>query len=68
LRLLEDDSLGGGGSRGSGRVRFANLKMIWRSRGFYSNGAAEQELTTGPDLTSLQGFLAEPGATDKLSE
>ena len=26
------------------------------------------ELTTGPDLTSLQGFLAEPGATDKLSE
>src|SRR5512133_3777324 len=25
FRLLEDDSLGGGGSRGSGRVRFANL-------------------------------------------
>src|SRR5437667_2755589 len=25
LRLLEDDALGGGGSRGSGRVRFANL-------------------------------------------
>src|SRR5512141_1659089 len=24
LRLLEDDSLGGGGSRGSGRVRFSN--------------------------------------------
>jgi CRISPR-associated protein Csm3 len=68
LRLLEDDSLGGGGSRGSGRIRFANLKMIWRSRGFYSNGAAEQELIAGPDLTSLQSFLAEPGATDKLSE
>ncbi len=27
LRLLEDDALGGGGSRGSGRVRFANLKL-----------------------------------------
>src|SRR6185312_2859445 len=26
LRLLEDDALGGGGSRGSGRVHFANLK------------------------------------------
>ena len=32
LRLLEDDALGGGGSRGSGRVRFANLKLIWRNR------------------------------------
>ena len=68
LRLLEDDSLGGGGSRGSGRIRFAGLKMTWRSRGFYSDGAAEQELIAGPDLTSLQSFLGEPGATDKLSE
>src|SRR5437879_13307732 len=32
LRLLEDDTLGGGGSRGSGRVRFADLKVTWRSR------------------------------------
>ena len=68
LRLLEDDSLGGGGSRGSGRIRFASLKMTWRGRSFYSNGAPEQELVAGPDLTSLQSFLAEPGATDKLSE
>src|SRR5881392_1045622 len=30
LRLLEDDALGGGGSRGSGRIRFANLKLAWR--------------------------------------
>src|SRR5437764_2194735 len=40
LRLLEDDSLGGGGSRGSGRVRLVNLKLTWRSRAFYSTGAA----------------------------
>ena len=39
LRLLEDDALGGGGSRGSGRVRFANLKLAWRNRAFYSSGA-----------------------------
>src|SRR5258707_9335646 len=32
MRLLEDDSLGGGGSRGSGRVRFSGLKMVWRDR------------------------------------
>src|SRR6201981_1156346 len=30
-RLLEDDSLGGGGSRGSGRVSFRNLKLGWRN-------------------------------------
>src|SRR6202042_3214931 len=36
LRLLEDDALGGGGSRGSGRVRFSNLKISWRNREFYS--------------------------------
>ena len=38
LRLLEDDALGGGGSRGSGRVRFANLKLIWRSKEYYATG------------------------------
>src|SRR5213593_2928817 len=36
LRLLEDDTLGGGGSRGSGRVRFANLKLTWRGRNYYT--------------------------------
>src|SRR6266436_10298755 len=38
LRLLEDDALGGGGSRGSGRVRFANLKAVWRGREYYASG------------------------------
>src|SRR5271154_620937 len=54
LRLLEDDALGGGGSRGSGRVRFANLKLIWRGRGFYSSGAPEAELASGADLAVVQ--------------
>src|SRR6266568_1109206 len=38
LRLLEDDALGGGGSRGSGRVRFSNIKVAWRNRAFYASG------------------------------
>ena len=42
LRLLEDDTLGGGGSRGSGRVRFANLKLTWRGQDYYSTGAAQK--------------------------
>jgi CRISPR-associated protein Csm3 len=58
LRLLEDDALGGGGSRGSGRVRFSNLRMVWRNREFYSAGAAETELIAGGDLAAVQALAA----------
>jgi len=54
LRLLEDDALGGGGSRGSGRVRFANMKLVWRGRKYYAEGAAQKELAAGADLAGLQ--------------
>ena len=54
LRLLEDDALGGGGSRGSGRVRFANLKLTWRGQGYYATGAAQKDLGAGVDLASVQ--------------
>lgn len=68
LRLLEDDSLGGGGSRGSGRVHFANLKLTWRGRSFYSSGAPEQELLAGADLAALQSLVSEDGFAEKLTE
>jgi CRISPR-associated protein Csm3 len=68
LRLLEDDSLGGGGSRGSGRVKFANLRLCWRGRTFYSAGAAEQELVAGAGLAELQAQVNDPGFGEKLSE
>jgi CRISPR-associated protein Csm3 len=54
LRLMEDDSLGGGGSRGNGRVRFSGLSLAWRGRDFYASGAAEKELISGTDLSGLQ--------------
>ncbi|MDE3198651.1 MAG: type III-A CRISPR-associated RAMP protein Csm3 [Acidobacteriota bacterium] len=59
LRLLEDDTLGGGGSRGSGRVRFGDLKLTWRGRDYYASGAAGQEIVSGADLAGLQGKLSE---------
>src|ERR1700678_706891 len=61
LRLLEDDALGGGGSRGSGRVRFDNLKMTWRGKDYYASGAAEREIATGADLAALQAKIQETG-------
>jgi len=47
LRLLEDDALGGGGSRGSGRVSFSGLKLTWRGKDYYAAGAAEREIASG---------------------
>jgi CRISPR-associated protein Csm3 len=67
LRLLEDDALGGGGSRGSGRVRFAKLSLVWRSEAFYSSGAPELELAAGADLAALQAVVTDPGFAEKLS-
>ena len=59
LRLLEDDALGGGGSRGNGRVTFANLKLTWRSRDYYASGAEEREVVSGADLATLQSKVRE---------
>src|SRR3569833_3931643 len=50
LRLLEDDALGGGGSRGNGRISFGGLHLIWRGKDYYAKGAAEASLLTGADL------------------
>src|SRR5579862_2656279 len=68
LRLLEDDALGGGGSRGSGRVRFANLKLVWRGRSFYSSGAAEADLASGADLGAVQSAVNDSSFAEKLAE
>jgi CRISPR-associated protein Csm3 len=67
LRLLEDDALGGGGSRGSGRVRFANLTLGWRGASFYSSGAAEQELAAGADLSAVQALVTDAAFAEKLT-
>lgn len=68
LRLLEDDTLGGGGSRGSGRVGIGAIKLVWRGRSFYSSGAPEQELLSGAGLAGLQELISADGFAEKLSE
>jgi len=59
LRLLEDDSLGGGGSRGSGRVGFSNLRLVWRGRDYYATGASEKEVATGATTSAIQAAVNE---------
>lgn len=58
LRLLEDDALGGGGSRGNGRVKLSNMRLIWRGRSFYAAGEPEQELLASGDLGALQSLAS----------
>jgi CRISPR-associated protein Csm3 len=66
LRILEDDSLGGGGSRGNGRIRFSGLKLLWRNRGFYASGGSEETLASADDLAGLQTAVNDPEFTGKL--
>ena len=67
LRLMEDDSLGGGGSRGSGRVKLAGLRLLWRGKGFYSAGQPEKELCAGVDVAGLQAKASAPDFEETLS-
>jgi CRISPR-associated protein Csm3 len=67
LRLLEDDSLGGGGSRGNGRVALSNLKLTWRGRNFYASGAAEQELLAGAGVAGVQSLANSADFAEKLA-
>lgn len=67
MRLLEDDSLGGGGSRGNGRVAFSNLKLTWRNRAFYASGGGEETVASGAGLAELQGAVNDPGFAARLA-
>ncbi len=58
LRLLEDDALGGGGSRGNGRISFSGLNLAWRGKEYYAKGGAEKGLLSGADLAALQQLAA----------
>ena len=68
LRLLEDDALGGGGSRGSGRIRFGNWKATWRGKSFYTGGAAEETLLeSAADTAALQSAINDSAFAEKLA-
>lgn len=54
MALLEDGTLGGGGSRGHGQIAFTEMKVTWRPVTFYTEGAAAKEVSTGQkDARSL---------------
>ncbi|MBV8866808.1 MAG: type III-A CRISPR-associated RAMP protein Csm3 [Acidobacteriaceae bacterium] len=66
LRLLEDDALGGGGSRGSGRIAFGSLTLTWRGKDYYAKGAGENTLLSAGDLAALQQLASTEDLAEKL--
>jgi CRISPR-associated protein Csm3 len=56
MQLLEDDYLGGLGSRGSGRVTFSDISLKLRANGNYNNAA---ELGKAGNATELAAALPE---------
>ena len=67
LRLLEDDALGGGGSRGNGRVAFGGLHLLWRGKDYYAKGAAEESLLAAADLAAFQQLASAGDFSAKLA-
>ncbi|MCS7025594.1 MAG: type III-A CRISPR-associated RAMP protein Csm3 [Bryobacteraceae bacterium] len=67
IRLLEDDTLGGGGSRGNGRVRISGIRVAWRARSYYAEGTPEKELLSGGDSASLLALVRSADFAAQLS-
>ena len=67
IRLLEDDALGGGGSRGSGRIRFSGWKLSWRNKAYYASGEPEQALLEAEDSAALQAGVRDGEFAGKLA-
>jgi len=54
MRLLEDDYLGGHGSRGSGRIKFRDVSVSLRRPKYYENKEPEIKLSEPQTIARLQ--------------
>jgi len=54
LKLLEDDYLGGSGSRGSGKICFEDMQMILRDTTYYTHEKAEKKLAENFHLKDVE--------------
>ncbi|ACX73007.1 CRISPR-associated RAMP protein, Csm3 family [Methanocaldococcus vulcanius M7] len=53
MRLLEDDYLGGSGSRGYGKIKFESLKIVNKPKEYYEGKMKEVEPIPAKDLDDL---------------
>lgn len=57
MSMLEDDYLGGGGGRGSGKIKFERLELYIKPVSIYENPAILSATGSAPDLDSLEKDL-----------
>lgn len=62
LKLLEQDALGGHGSRGYGKVEFENIKYIGYPKEYYVYGKENYILEGKPVEDIISGFIGERNA------
>jgi len=60
MRLLEDNFIGGCGSRGYGKIKFENIKLIWRPKEFYKGQKEAEKIIK--EVSSIDELL------DKMKE
>lgn len=55
MALVQDSTLGGGGSRGHGQIAFQDLDVTWRPAAYYTDGAEEKPIPAagGQDVHAL---------------
>ncbi|KXG76749.1 CRISPR type III-associated RAMP protein Csm3 [Fervidicola ferrireducens] len=55
MKLLEDDYLGGQGSRGYGKIKFENIKITFRDKEYYEEGRGEKVIVeNAKDLSEIK--------------
>lgn len=64
MELVEDDYLGGSGSRGAGQIVFENLKLTFKSRRCYEE-AGRQPISIAPENQTIQD-LRQSDYTEKV--
>ena len=67
LKLLEDDYLGGSGSRGSGKITFNEMNMILRDSKYYSHEKAEIILAENFNLKDVENQEWITNVSDKIN-
>lgn len=53
MRLLEDNYLGGSGSRGFGQIKFEDIKLTKRTTEYYKENVEEEILIESDDITEV---------------
>ena len=54
LQLVEEDYIGGSGSRGYGQVKFKNISISYKNAGAYENLTKAKPIQTAPELADIK--------------